>query len=146
VTEPVKLEDVVGEKLKGMRAWWWVIKEMERELDLPPAESECLFYSGPDGARCWQLFPNGTMKEITKTVIAEAARHEVNPMGDSMKVGDKVRLNEAATRLPVQVRARFRPGDAGVVSVICGRVYIKVEVEKKGEVRLPAIWVDKDDS
>lgn len=32
-------------------------------------------YSGPNGARCWKLLEDGTMEEITNTVIPEQARH-----------------------------------------------------------------------
>jgi hypothetical protein len=58
-----------------------------------------------------------------------------------MNVGDKVKLNNKARRLPDKL-SKFKPGDKGVVKEVTGSLYVRVEVDKKGVVRLPKKWVD----
>jgi hypothetical protein len=60
-----------------------------------------------------------------------------------MKVGDKVKFNEGARNLHVQLAPRFRPGTVGTISKLIGRIKLEVEVEEKGTVEVPRIWVDK---
>lgn len=62
--------------------------------------------------------------------------------GQVMNVGDKVTLNAKAKKLPATVK--FKPGDKGVVEEIVGALYVRVSVKKKGTVRVPKGWLDRE--
>ena len=103
---------------------------------------ELLIYVSNDGCRCWQLNSNGTMVEVTRAVIPEEFR--VGAKKDyGMKAGDKVRLNAGTKSLSVQLRARFRPGDEGVVTKFFAPFHVEVDVLGKGKIRVASGWVDR---
>jgi hypothetical protein len=58
-----------------------------------------------------------------------------------MNVGDQVKLNEKAKKLPAS-HSQFRPGDKGVVKAKVGTLYVRVAIEKKGTLRVPKGWLD----
>jgi hypothetical protein len=59
-----------------------------------------------------------------------------------MKVGDKVKLNQGVTRLPTQVRLRYRPGDAGEIARLISQTHVMVKVKDKGTIKVAKSWVD----
>ena len=59
-----------------------------------------------------------------------------------MKVGDKVRLNKKALKLPPGKREKFKPGDKGKVEELIGSLYVRVAIKKKGTLRVPKGWLD----
>jgi hypothetical protein len=60
-----------------------------------------------------------------------------------VNVGDRVKLNLGVRKLPA-AQSKFKPGDKGVVKAIVGSLYVRVEVKKKGTVRVPKGWLDHD--
>lgn len=58
-----------------------------------------------------------------------------------MNVGDQVVLNAGARKLPGS-QSKFKPGDRGAVKAIVGTLYVRVEIKKKGTVRVPKGWLD----
>lgn len=62
--------------------------------------------------------------------------------GRTVNVGDKVKLNRKALKLPKEKRDRFKPGDRGTVEEVIGKLYVRVSIKKKGTLRCPRGWLD----
>jgi hypothetical protein len=120
---------------------------LEQELSMPSWSKfstdtfDCLLYSGPSGARCWKLHRDGSMVEVTKEVVPVELTYEPDPT--ALKVGEVVRLNEGANRLPLQIRSRYRPGDQATVAKVMGRTHLMINVAGKGEIKVARSWVDR---
>lgn len=147
-TKQVTVGDLLGhEKARFHTGLDLPDEALKQEISMPSWSKfstdtyDCLVYSGPSGNRCWKLHGDGSMVEVTKEVIPVELTYEPDPT--ALKVGEVVRLNEGANRLPLQIRARYRPGDQATVTKVKGRTHLMINVAGKGEIEVARSWVDR---
>jgi hypothetical protein len=122
VSDEVTLNDITDEPGRFVIRGSWVRIDPSSMPKLPPSEPswECfqdkqqdyLLYAGPKGLRCWQLLPDGTQHEVTRTVVPEQYQHPAAPQ--VCKNCKKVIQDHQALFMDKQGRVYHQPG-----STIC---------------------------